>query len=182
MIATILTSLKPVLAEQLLVELDALYRTARHLTRDARLAEDIVQEVALKVLQKQDTFRRDKGTFRVWVFAILRNTVTDHFRRSGHQPQLVAWDEQESDLPHGVAVDDTVFAHVLDDEIETALQSLPSEMRTAVLLADIEGFRYREIAQILDWPLGSVMSRLSRARTKLRKQLFMYAQQRGYGS
>lgn len=169
----------PDLEQQLLLELDALYRTARYLTGDPILAEDIVQEVSLKVMQGQHTFQPDSN-FRPWVFAILRNTVTDHYRRQKVRPTTISLDSEEVELPPAEPVDGRLLDYVLDEEIEQALGEIPFEMRLAVLLADIEEFSYREIATILDWPLGSVMSRLHRGRKKLRQRLLAYAQRRGF--
>jgi RNA polymerase sigma-70 factor (ECF subfamily) len=169
----------PDLGQYLLAELDALYRTARYLTTDPILAEDIVQEVSLKVMQGQDTFQPN-ANFRPWVFAILRNTITDYYRRQNVDLATVSLEGDQIDLPTGEALDSRLLEYVLDEEIEQALGEIPFEMRLAVLLADIEEFSYREIAEVLDWPLGSVMSRLHRGRKKLRQRLLTYAKRRGY--
>lgn len=167
--------------QHLLTELDALYRTARYLTGDATLAEDIVQETSLKAIQGRHSFRAG-ARFRPWIFAILRNTITDHFRKQGRQPQIYSLDAEESPpiMPSSMAVDTKIFEAMLDEEIAQALADLPETMRLAVLLADIEGFRYRDIAEVLEWPMGTVMSRLYRARKKLRQRLAEYARQRGF--
>ena len=170
---------KPDVGHYLLAELDALYRTARYLTGDSTLAEDIVQEVSLKVMQGRHSFQAD-ANFRPWVFAILRNTIADYYRRQHESPPTISLDGDQLDLPAAVPLDSRLLDYVLDDEIEQALSEIPFEMRLAVLLADIEEFSYREIANILDWPLGSVMSRLHRGRQKLRQRLLTYAKQRGY--
>jgi RNA polymerase sigma-70 factor (ECF subfamily) len=166
--------------QRLLAELDALYRTARYLTGDPALAEDIVQEVSLKAIQSQHTFRRG-ANFRPWIFAILRHTLTDYYRYEHTHPAPIslALDDPEMSTP-GPSSDSHIFKYVLDEEIEQALNKLPDEMRLAVLLADIEEFSYREIAETLAWPLGSVMSRLHRGRQKLRHYLRAYARSRGY--
>ncbi len=167
-------------SQQLLAELDTLYRTARFLTGDPVLAEDIVQEVALKAIQAEQTFSPN-ANFRPWIFAILRNTLTDYYRRQNSRPVTVSLETEEMPEPAtDEPLDSRILEYVLDDEIEQALHQLPPEMRLAVLLADVEEFSYKEIAQILDWPLGSVMSRLHRGRHKLRQQLLTYAKQRGY--
>lgn len=164
----------------LLAQLDALYRTAYYLTRDAALAEDTVQDVALKAIKKRHTFRQG-ANFRPWIFAILRNTLADHFRRKKKQPVTFSLDDETHDQyvteegPEGL-----FFDHILDEEIEKALAALPEEMRIAILLVDVEEFSYQELAQTLNWPLGTVMSRLYRGRRKLRKLLFNVAQNQGY--
>lgn len=166
-------------SQRLLAELDTLYRTARYLTGDPVLAEDIVQEVSLKAIQGQHTFRKN-AEFRPWIFTILRNTITDHYRRQNVRAATISLDPDDSELATDDPIDSRLFDYVLDAEIEQALSELPEEMRLAVLLADIEEFSYKEIAQIAGWPLGSVMSRLHRGRQKLRKRLLAYAQSRGY--
>lgn len=166
--------------QRLLGELNTLYRTARFLTGDAALAEDIVQEVSLKAIQGQPSFRPN-ADFRPWIFTILRNTLTDYYRRQNSRPVIVSL--EMDDVPEPVAddlPDKAIFDYVLDEEIEQALLELPEQMRLAVLLADVEQFSYKEIAQVLDWPLGSVMSRLHRGRQKLRGRLLEYAKHRGY--
>jgi RNA polymerase sigma-70 factor (ECF subfamily) len=165
--------------QRLLAELDALYRTARYLTGDPILAEDIVQEVSLKAIRGQDTFRQN-ADFRPWIFTILRNTLTDYYRRQNIQPAPLSLEADDLDIPTDELPDHRLFEYVLDEEIEQALSELPQEMRLAVLLADVEEFSYQEIATVLDWPLGSVMSRLYRGRQKLRQRLLEYARSRGY--
>lgn len=170
----------PQFSRRLLAELDTLYRTARYLTGDPLLAEDIVQEVSLKAIQGQAAFKKN-AAFRPWLFTILRNTITDYFRRQSRRPTTLSL---EADDAPEVAVDEPLdsrlLEYVLDEEIEQALQELPEEMRLAVLLADVEEFSYQEIAEVLAWPLGSVMSRLHRGRGKLRARLLTYAKRRGY--
>lgn len=164
----------------LLAQLDALYRTAYYLTRDALLAEDTVQDVALKAIKKRHTFR-EGGNFRAWIFAILRNTLADHFRRKKREVVTFSLNEatdEESISEEGPDV--LFFKNVLDEEIEQALKALPKEMQIAILLVDVEGFGYQELAETLNWPLGTVMSRLYRGRRKLRTQLQNLAQRRGY--
>lgn len=162
----------------LIAELDALYRTARYLTGQPALAENIVQEVALKAIRARQTFRPEMA-FRPWLFAILRNTLTDHYRRQQTHPPMVSLDEGEF-VASPERVEARLLDSVLDEEIEQALATLPETMRLAVLLADIEAFSYQEIATALDWPLGTVMSRLHRGRQKLRQALLAYARRRGY--
>lgn len=163
----------------LLSELDALYRTARFMLRDAVLAEDIVQEVAFKAIHGQKTFRQG-ANFRPWIFSILRHAVADHYRQQRVRVPTVSIDEHDAEIPDGICVERDLLEQVLDEEITLALHALPEEMRLAVMLADVEGFSYEEIARVLNWPLGSVMSRLSRGRQKLRFLLRRYAERRGY--
>ena len=137
-------------------------------------------EEALKAIKKRHTFRQG-ANFRPWIFAILRNTLADHFRRKKKQPITFSLDDETHDEyvtkegPEGI-----FFDHILDEEIEQALSTLPKEMQMAILLVDVEGFGYQELAETLNWPLGTVMSRLYRGRRKLRTQLQKLAQRRGY--
>jgi RNA polymerase sigma-70 factor (ECF subfamily) len=170
---------EPDIGQHLLAELDALYRTARYLTGDPLLAEDLVQEVSLKVIRGRQTFRPG-AEFRPWVFSILRHTLADYYRRQNVRPAMVSLEADEIELPSHAPLDQRLFEYVLDEEIEQALAEIPFEMRLAVLLADVEEFSYREIAEVLDWPLGSVGSRLHRGRRRLRQRLLAYAKRRGY--
>jgi RNA polymerase sigma-70 factor (ECF subfamily) len=179
MSATDASNSKQNFSQRLLAELDALYRTTRYLTGDSALAEDIVQEVSLKAIRGQHTFRRNSD-FRPWIFAILRNTLKDYYRRQNIRPIIVSLEADELEIPTDEPLDNRLLEYVLDEEIEQALNELPEEMRLAVLLADVEEFSYQEIAKILDWPLGSVMSRLYRGRQKLKHRLLTYARKRGY--
>ncbi len=169
-------------ARQILAELDALYRTARYLTGDAHLAEDIVHDVVVKALKHRHSAHA-RETLRPWLFTILRNTVVDYFRRQGRRFRSVSLESVEDGHSFPLAdepVDAHVLSTILDAEIEQALAQLPEEMRLAVWLADVEGLSYKEIAQILQWPQGTVMSRLYRGRQKLRQYLRQYAQRLGY--
>ncbi len=179
MSSTAASNSKPDIGQRLLAELDTLYRMAHYLTGDPTLAEDIVQEVSLKAIRGQHTFRPD-AAFRPWIFSILRHTLADYYRRQNVRPATVSLETDGLELPADEPLSHRLFDYVLDEEIEQALSELPFEMRLAVLLADIEEFSYREIAEILDWPLGSVMSRLHRGRRKLRQSLLAYARSRGY--
>lgn len=165
--------------QNLLAELNVLYRTARYLLGDSALAEDIVQEVVIKAIQGQDTFQSG-ADFRPWVFSILRNTITDHHRKQRTQPYTVSLDDNDLDIPGDTTVEKDVLEQVLDEEITLALAELPEDMRLAVLLADIEEFSYEEIAKVLNWPIGTVMSRLYRGRQKLRFALHRFAERKGY--
>lgn len=163
----------------LVAELDALYRTARYLLGDTNLAEDMVQEVAMKAINGQKTFRPD-ANFRPWVFSILRHAVADHYRRQRISQATISLEDHEFEIPDGVSVERDILEQVLDEEITLALGQLPEDMRLAVLLADVEEFSYEEIARVLNWPMGSVMSRLYRGRQKLRSILRNYAECKGY--
>lgn len=166
-------------SEQLLAELDALYRTAYYMVGDALLAEDLVQEVAMKAMQAQHTFRLG-ADFRPWVFTILRHAITDHYRTQGKLPPAFSLDSDSFTAQDAASLEHTVLDQLWDEEVADALADLPEAMRLAVLLVDVEGFSYQEIADVLHWPLGSVMSRLARGRQKLRQLLLAYAEKKGY--
>lgn len=151
---------------------------------DPVLAEELVQEVAVKAIQGQATFRAD-ASFRPWLFAILRHTVADYYRAKGKRPMAISLDGISLDgngfaTPSVDSLENNLFEQIWDEEVANALAELPEEMRLAVLLADVEGFSYQEIANVLSWPLGSVMSRLYRGRQKLRERLGLYAEHKGY--
>lgn len=165
--------------EQLLSALDALYRTAYYMLGDAMVAEDLVQEVAIKAMQAQHTFRLG-ADFRPWIFTILRHAITDHYRTQGKTPPAFSLDSDSFTSQAAASLEHTVLDQLWDEEVADALTDLPDEMRLAVLLADVEGFSYQEIADVLHWPLGSVMSRLARGRQKLRQRLLTYAEKKGY--
>ncbi len=166
--------------------LDALYNMALRLTRHPLDAEDLVQEVFFRAYRFFHQF--EEGTnFKAWIFKILTNTFINHYRKKARAPQQVEFEkiapyypastnERTQDMTAGG------FAHYQDffgDEINQALQQLSEDFRLAVMLCDIEGFSYKEISALLKVPIGTVMSRLSRARAQLQKLLRDYAQREG---
>ncbi len=167
--------------------LDGLYRSARRLTRNQTTAEDLVQEVMLKAWRSFHTFQ-DGTSIRAWLHRILMNAFFDAYRRKTREPELV---EQEDvgdfylydKVREGASLSQLgnpeieVLDHILDAEVRDGLESLPAQFRAAVILADVEGFTYNEIAEILGVPTGTVMSRLSRGRHLLQRRLWDYARQ-----
>lgn len=133
----------------------------------------------MKAIQGQHTFRKE-AKFRPWIFTILRHTVSDHYRAQGKAPPAVSLDSDGVEFYDAGSLESHFLEQLWDEEVAAALADLPDEMRLAVLLADVEGFSYQEIAGVLHWPLGSVMSRLSRGRQKLRQRLLTYAEYKGY--
>jgi len=168
--------------------LDALYRTALRMTRAEADAEDLVQETYIKAFRFREQFT--PGTnLKAWLFRILTNTFINIYRRRQAQPEfteLDAVDESSlyrrmSDLKTASASGDpeTEFLNgIVDTQVKDALAELPEKFREVVLL-DVEGFAYKEIAEMLAIPIGTVMSRLHRGRKFLQKRLFDLAQQRG---
>ena len=166
--------------------LDALYRTALRMTRSEADAEDLVQETYIRAFRFREQFT--PGTnLKAWLFRILTNTFINSYRKKQREPVTVQDDEIEDwylyDRLGASGVEASAEAEVLDrlpdEEVQRALEALPEGFRMAVLLADIEGFSYKEIAEILDIPIGTVMSRLHRGRKALQKALWETMRERG---
>jgi RNA polymerase sigma-70 factor, ECF subfamily len=154
--------------------LDALYGFAMTLTRDRTEAEDLVQETYLRSVRAFGRLLPDSN-LKGWMFAIMRNAWLNQLRRSRGAPHFVELDAEE-DYAHWLErIPNDPHAIFLKNqerqEIQTAIQELPHAFREIIVLRDIEGFSYQEIAEILDCPAGTVMSRLGRAREKLRSVL-----------
>lgn len=168
--------------------LDALYRTALRMTRSEADAEDLVQETYIRAFRFRDQFT--PGTnLKAWLFRILTNTFINSYRRRRSQPEFTELEDVDefslykrmSDLRASSSSGDpeTEFLNgLVDSEVKDALVELPEKFRQVVLL-DVEGFSYKEIAEMLDIPIGTVMSRLHRGRKFLQKRLYDLAQQRG---
>src|SRR5690349_21934904 len=169
--------------------MDALYTAAMRMTHNAADAEDLVQETFLRGYRGYPRF--EEGTnLRAWLYRILTNTYINTYRAKQRRPQESDLGEVE-DLylyrrlggleasERGRSAEDELMDFVTDAEVKAALDELPEQFRVAVLLADVEGFSYKEIAEILDIPIGTVMSRLHRGRKGLQKLLGEFAVQRG---
>ena len=167
-----------------LVHLDALYGLALRLTGgDEARAEDLVQDAMLKAFRSWDRF--EIGTnCRAWLMTILRNTFINEFRRQKARPASVEF-EQVAERPSSNSLyeadpEGKLFHRIIDDEVIRAIDALPEEFRVAVVLADIEGLSYQEVAELMDIPVGTVKSRLFRARQRLQERLYDYAVEMGY--
>jgi RNA polymerase sigma-70 factor (ECF subfamily) len=163
---------------------DQLYRAARRYTRTAADAEDLVQETIVKAYAGFHLFRAGTNV-RAWLFRIMTNTWISSYRSAQRRVDEVLTadiaDTRSSEAAHPSA-ELAVLEHMGDDEVRDALQALPEGQRLVVYYADVEGFRYKEIAEILDTPLGTVMSRLHRGRANLRALLMDFAAARGYAA
>lgn len=169
--------------------LDQLYGAAMRMTKNPADAEDLVQETYLKAFAAFDSFT--EGTnLKAWLFRILTNTYINIYRKKQRQPvsstasdELEDWQlaEAESHTSTGLrSAEMEALDHIAATEVVEALASLPEEYREAVFLADVEGFAYKEIAEIMETPVGTVMSRLHRGRKLLKEKLTEYAIENGY--
>ncbi|HEX7355440.1 MAG TPA: sigma-70 family RNA polymerase sigma factor [Mycobacteriales bacterium] len=167
--------------------LDQLYAAAMRMTRNPADAEDLVQETFVKAYAAFHQFR--PGTnLKAWLYRILTNTFINSYRKKQRQPQqnpteqiedwqLAAAEAHTSQGLRSAEMD--ALDHLPDSDVKEALQNLPEDFRMAVYYADVEGFSYKEIAEIMGTPIGTVMSRLHRGRQGLKKQLREYAVERG---
>jgi RNA polymerase sigma-70 factor (ECF subfamily) len=166
-----------------LVHLDTLYNVALRLCGNASDAEDLVQDTVTKAYRSWDKY--EQGTnCRAWLVTIMRNTFINQFRKESKRPSSVEFDAvqdisvfeevQERD-PEG-----SFFHLIVDNEVKRAIQELPEEFRLPVVLSDVEGLSYAEIAEILGLPVGTVKSRLFRGRRRLQQRLYEYALEMGY--
>ncbi len=182
------------MADQELFEQDVaelipqLYGMALRLARNRPDAEDLVQEALLRAYRGYHTFRAGTN-LKAWLFRILTNTFINEYRRRSRRPRETELDESGGVLPYpshtprfqswSKAPEDHLIEQIFESDIVEAIEGLPVIYRIPVLLADVEGLSYKEIASALDLPMGTVMSRLHRGRNALRKALWEYASKRG---
>lgn len=169
--------------------MSSLYSAALRMTRNAADAEDLVQETFLRAYRGFGGFQ--EGTnLKAWLYRILTNTFINTYRAKKRRPDETDLDDVEDLYLYrhiggleaagiGRSAEDELMDWFTDAEVKDAVDALPESFRMAVLLADVEGFSYKEIAEILDIPIGTVMSRLHRGRKALQKQLYTYATTRG---
>lgn len=179
-------SLRVEFEREAIPHMSALYTFAVRMTRDADDAADLVQETYLKAYRFFDKFERGTNC-KAWLFRILKNSYINKFRKSSKAPDTVEYDVieefyetiRDSSVETSV-LEEQLFTQALDDEVSAALNRLPDEFRTVIILCDIENFTYEEIAEFIDCPIGTVRSRLHRARKILAAQLASYARERGF--
>ena len=172
--------------KELLPHVGALQTFAYHLTYNQNDADDLVQETYLKAYRFIDKY--EKGTnAKAWLFKILKNAYINEYRKKVRQPnkvdfeEIVAYHDTDDDNLTGYSdLREEIFLHMMGDEVTMAINSLPIDFRTVILLCDVEGFTYEEIASIIDVPIGTVRSRLFRARNMLKDMLMNYAKEHGY--
>ncbi len=172
--------------EEFLPQIDALYNFAYHLTYSEEDANDLVQEAYMKAYRFIDNY--EVGTnAKAWLFRILKNAFINDYRKKTKQPTKVDYEEivnyhNEEDTNFS-SYDDLrteMFDKMMGDEVTIAINSLPVDFRTVILLCDIEGFTYEEISKIINVPIGTVRSRLFRSRNMLKEKLKEYAAEYGY--
>ena len=167
-----------------------LYNHLLRMTRDPALAEDLLQETYLRAFRGFPGFR--EGTnLRAWLYKIATNTFINEYRRQQRRPDLRSIDDMEEHALHGAlggleqaaqqgaTPEAAVLDSIADETVKAALEALPEQFRIPVLLADVDGFSYKEIAEMLDVPIGTVMSRLHRGRKWMQKRLYDFAKERG---
>ena len=166
-----------------LVHLDTLYRVALRLTGSTSDADDLVQETMLKAYRSWDQYQPDTNA-KGWLLTILRNSFINEYRRRARHPETVDLDTIE---PFAVLSEDQeadahtrFFDQIVDEEVQRAVDGLPQVFREALVLSDVEGLSYQEIGRILAVPVGTVKSRLFRARQILKAKLYHYAVEMGY--
>lgn len=166
--------------------INAMYNFAYRLTMDSDDAKDLLQDTYLKAYRFIDSFQQGTNA-KAWLFRILKNSFINDYRKKSKEPSKVDYQEVESfynseDVDRQITPDLRVEAlqDMIGDEISDALNSLDVDFKTVIILADLEEFKYDEMAKILDIPIGTVRSRLHRARNLLKEKLSEYAKKMGY--
>ena len=174
-------------AEDAMPLMDGLYSAAMRMTRTAADAEDLVQETYLKAFNAYERF--ETGTnLKAWMYRILTNSYINAYRKKQRRPDESDIDDIEDLYLYrrlggaesavlSRSAEDELLEMFGEDEVKLALEDLPEHYRMPILLADVEGFAYKEIAEILDVPIGTVMSRLHRGRKQLQKRLYSFAEE-----
>ncbi|HEY2104207.1 MAG TPA: sigma-70 family RNA polymerase sigma factor [Candidatus Binataceae bacterium] len=179
---------REIFQQEALPHLDHLYTVALHLARNRNDAQDLVQETMLRALRFFGQFTPGTNC-RAWLLTILYNVFRNRYRQSAAGERVTDTEQEfqdqveemglRSDMPSNDP-QTAVFDRLLEGEVQEALDSLPEDFRTVLLMVDIQELRYEEAAEVLDIPLGTVRSRISRARAMLKKALAGFARERGY--
>src|SRR3954447_5036087 len=176
-------------AELAMEHMPSLYSAALRMTRNPADAEDLVQETYLKAYRAFGSFQAGTN-LKAWLYRILTNTFINAYRSRKRRPEQTELDEVEDLYLYrrlggleaaaaGRSAEEEVLDHFTETDVKNAIEALPEQFRMAVLLADVEGFSYKEIAEILDVPIGTVMSRIHRGRRALQKALLDFGRERG---
>ncbi len=175
--------------EQAMEHIDKLYAHAMRKTSNSADANDLVQETYLKAFAAFDQFQQGTN-IKAWLHRILENTYINQYRKQQNQPyyspleELEDWqlgDAESRTATSSRSAEAEAIDHLPASAIKDALQALPEDFRAAVYLVDVEGYSYQEVADIMETPTGTVMSRLHRGRKLLREQLADYAREQGFG-
>jgi len=172
--------------EEFVPHLDAMYNFAYKLTLADDDAKDLVQDTYLKAFRSINSFERGTNG-KAWLFRILKNSFINNFRKESKKPAKVDYQDvegyynsEQANADITIDLRSEAVRNMIGDEVSNAINSLPIDFRTVIILADLENFTYEEMAVILDIPIGTVRSRLHRARTILREKLAEYAKKMGY--
>jgi RNA polymerase sigma-70 factor (ECF subfamily) len=173
--------------DDILAHIDALYRSALYLVKNKHNADDLVQEVYLRAFK---FLREDKeiSNEKAWLFKILINIFINQYRKEKKEPSLVDFDSiesfhesiEEEVLMTPITENKAELDKLLNDDVKKALEGLPGDFRMVILLSTVEGFSYKEISDIVNCPIGTVMSRIYRGRRMLKEKLTNYAKKHGY--
>lgn len=173
--------------KELLPHIDALTTFAYHLTYNEEDAKDLVQETFMKAYRAIRSYVEGTNA-KAWLFKILKNGYINQYRKKSRRPAKVDFEEfigyqdkeESSNVSEYQDLRTEIFENLLGDEVTVAINSLPIDFRTVILLCDVEGFTYEEIAKIIDIPIGTVRSRLHRSRNMLKEKLKKYAETLGF--
>ncbi len=172
--------------KEFMPHINSMYNFAFRLTNDEDDAKDLVQDTYLKAYRFISSFESGTNS-KAWLYRILKNSFINDYRKKSKQPAKVDYQEVETfynsddvdmKITHDLRID--AVKDMIGDEVANALNSLAVDFRVAIILCDLEGFTYEEMAKILDIPIGTVRSRLHRARNLLKEKLESYAQSMGY--
>lgn len=166
--------------------MESLYNFAYNLVYNEQDAQDLVQEAFMRAYRSIEKYHEGTNA-KAWLFTILKNAFINNYRKASKRPNKVELEEvtghnNEEDTPYSSQVDmrEEIFQKMMGDEVSIAINSLDDNSRAVILLRDVEGFTYEEIASIMDIPTGTVRSRLHRSRNRLKELLQSYAESKGY--